>query len=761
MMVMLPYLYRKRGNITIILLGLISIMLVMVFALSRRMSGHTQLLTLSDQTQISRYFLESYAGDVLQQLNASANELNSDNFEVFRESARNKRIKTGFYNPSAMLEDMAEELGADLVLPPEIVFSQVEELEYPAGFDCPNDLKGKEKKGLLEIVCKAKFHGRQYVLRVQYPFSVVLRMTPIIKDFVLFADRIGREQKLEKIGPEDSLNIMYTKDGEHPEIVDSDVMAKMSQPHQRIKPGEKYRPFVLQPAWDAAEFSNPALSGKVYLGPSNEAIYLNLAGDNREKADSSMGELFLVSPETFSVAEENASFDHVGVFMNKSGGFIKMQGMNIELKHNHIAKMGIMGFSYEMVPELGTLFEGTAYQPADFFNSGTSSSEFYQKLENYGTGYMAMASGLKLMGIKGPDGNLPAREIYGNVLSRFFVLTFWWPPSGGGEPLQYDESRGANDFPSREVFGVTTYHFEPKDSSQKYQDFMSRMVSGKVWRPRPGDLPHGLVPYNIDAKVTTGRQNRAIYTHDDFNANDGFRARAQLDTLGQKWYGISDPNTGTGKTGCETRVGRIFHSGAEFLKAAGVAKGEFNVNGVVYVYGKLQVPPLTMANENIRGGVVMVDGPIELQNISRGYNVDTTSLNVGEVGNLYQKWRTEITQESFLTFVSLSGDPITIKGETLLGVHLINLSDAYGRPYDQIMWSSGVNKEILFCGGIACNYLNLPERLREFGRIDSACNIVKAPFFLYHSAMATDKPALAVQIMENMRGYRLTAGKAQ
>jgi hypothetical protein len=130
------------------------------------------------------------------------------------------------------------------------------------------------------------------------------------------------------------------------------------------------------------------------------------------------------------------------------------------------------------------------------------------------------------------------------------------------------------------------------------------------------------------------------------------------------------------------------------------------------------------------------------------------------VGNLYQKWRSEITQDSFLTFVSLSGDPITIKGETLLGVHLVNLYDKHGQPYNQIMWSSSVNKEILFCGGIACNYLNLPERLREFGRIESACPVVKAPFFLYHSAMASDKPSYAVQIMENMRGYRLTAGRA-
>ena len=755
---MLSEMYKRKGNITIILLGLVSIMLVMVFALSRRMSGHTQLLTLSDQTQISRYFLESYAGDVLQQLSASANKLDSDNFKVFRESARNKRIDTGFYQPSEILEELSEELQAELVVPPEIVFSQVEELEYPQGFDCPNDLKGAEKKGLLEIVCKAKFHGRQYVLRVQYPFSVVMRMTPIIKDFVLFADRIAREQGREKIGPDDNINIMYTRDGAHPEIIDSEVMSKT--PHRRLKPGVKYRPLVLQPAWDAAEFSNPKLSGRVFLGPSNESVYLNLAGDNREKAETSMGELFLISPETFKVADANTTFEHIGVFMNKSGDFCQMLGMNIPLKHKHIAKMGIMGFSYEMVPELGTIFAGTAYKPSDFFNSGGSSSEFYQKIEGFGSGFIAMASGLKLMGIKTKEGVLPAREVFGNVLSRFFVLTFWWPPSGGGEPLQYDESRGANDFPSREVFGVTTYHFEPQNPDQKYSDFMSRMVSGKNWRPRPGETPQGFVPYNIDSKVTSGRQSRAIYRYPDFLANDGFKARASLDSLGSKWFGVSqNANQSSEPSGCEKRVGRIFQNGEEFLKAAGIDKGEFNVNGVVYVSGKLQVPPLTMPNDKIGGGVILVDGPIELNNITRGYNIDTDSLNIGEVGNQYSKWRTEITQESFLTFVSLSGEPILIKGEALLGVHLVNLFDRYGQAYDQIMWSSSINKEILFCGGIACNYLNLPERLREFGNINSACNVLKAPFFLYHSAMSAAKPALAVQIMENMRGYRLTAGK--
>lgn len=755
---------NRRGNITIILLGLISIILVMVFAMSKRMSGHTQLLTLSDQTQITRYFLESYAGDILQQINASANKPGSDNFKIFRQAARNQKVDTKFYQPSTMLLELAEELKAELQLPPEIVFSQIDPLEYPPGFVCPNDLKGLEKKGLLEIVCRAKFYGRNYSLRVQYPFTVVMRLTPIIKDFVLFADRIAREQGREKIGPEDNLNVMYTKDGAHPDMIDNDALARMTQPHRRIKAGVQYRPLVLQPAWDASEFSNPKLSGRVFLGPSNESVFLNLAGDNREIADTSMGELFLISPETFKVARADTKFEHIGFFGDQSGG-LKMMGMDIPLKHGHTAKLGILGFSHEVVPELGVIFKGSAYTPEDFFNSGSHGSEFYEKMTNYGTGYMALASGLKIFGIKPQGGVLPAREVYGNVLSRFFVLTFWWTPSAGGEPLKFDEARGDRDFPSRSVYGLPPYHFEPEQSDLKYHDFMSRMVSGKDWRPSSAGPPDGFVPLNIDNKVADGRQSRKIYNFQDFVANDGFEAKAELEALGQQWFGVGNPSGSvTTLSGCERRVGRIFEGAQAFLKATNIDKGEFNVNGVVYVYLKdgerLEIPNLTMKNDRIGGGMVLVDGPLVLNNITRGYNIDNDSLNIGEVGNQYAKWRTEINQENFLTFVSLKGDSIMLRGETLLGVHLINLNDRFGQPYDQIQWSSSVKKEILFCGGIACNYLNLPERLKEFGTIKSACNILNAPFFLYHSAMASDKPAFAVQILENMRGYRLTAGKS-
>lgn len=295
---------------------------------------------------------------------------------------------------------------------------------------------------------------------------------------------------------------------------------------------------------------------------------------------------------------------------------------------------------------------------------------------------------------------------------------------------------------------------------------MSRMVSGKSWTPSGSnsELPEGFMAYNSDIS----KKSKRIFSSPDFVANDGFLAKDRLENLGQKWFEIAGSKAKVGK-GAEARVGRTFASGKDFLEAAGVANGQFNVNGVVYVAGNLSVPPLNMTNDKIGGGIVLVDGNIELNNITRGYTIDTNQFKLGKYGNMlfsgsaydfYQKWKTEITQENFLTFVSLRGDPIVIKGEALIGVHLINLKDQANRPYSQIKWASGSSKEIVFCGGIACNYLDLPERMKEFGFIKSSCNLLRAPFFMYHSAMAAQQPSLAVQMMENMRGYMLTAAKA-
>lgn len=745
---------KNRGNITIILLGLISVMLIMVMALSRRMSGHVQLLTLSDYTQISRYFLESYTGDVLRQINTQANKVDSKMFKAFRGNATNKKLDTSFYKPSPMLESLAKELKIEFGNQLEVSFKKTTELTYPRGFYCPN-YKGKEKRGSLEIVCNATFRKKRYTLRVQYPYKVVARMTPIIKDFVLFADRISEEQGREKIGPDDKLNIMFTKGGKHPLVVDGNVLSLANG--IPITQGTKYRPFMILPPQDSSEFNDRNVSGKVYLGSSNDPVYLNLAGDISDKTQKSVGELFMVSPNVFNVATKNSEFSYVSVLQNKKYENISMLGLDVPIKYHQRATMGILGFSVESVPSLGPYFKDTAYQPSDFFGTPGNGCRFWEDIEKYGTGYMAFASGLKPMGLKTPKGIFIAREIYGNVLARFFVLTFWYPDNQSGEALQYKKNSG--QFPSVQRRGITVRHFKPLYANQKYQDFMSRIVSGELWNPS-NKLPDGFVPYNYGP----GGLSKSIYTFKKLHTNDNSQPTVPLDQLGRSWFKIHTGGNTREKSGIEQRITKVFASGDEFLKAA-QADGRFDVNGVVYVNGDLKMPALEMESNKIGGGVILVGGRITLKNITRGHKIDTDKDSFAQsLSQLYQKLKTEVKQDNYLTFVSLNGEPITIDGEVLLGVHLINFCDPFkrSRPYDQIIWRNPSRKEILFCGGIACDYLNLPNRLKEFGNVRTPNKVLGAPFFMYHSAMAAPKPSFAAQTMEHMRGYKLTAkGVAQ
>ena len=141
------------------------------------------------------------------------------------------------------------------------------------------------------------------------------------------------------------------------------------------------------------------------------------------------------------------------------------------------------------------------------------------------------------------------------------------------------------------------------------------------------------------------------------------------------------------------------------------------------------------------------------------------------MGTHYNNWVTYedkldteyIAPDKILTFVCLKeeGKPrtITIKGNTLLGVQLINLTNKETRT-DQIEWKvDDKSKEIVFYGSIVCDKLFLPNRLAEFGEITRGYDEdIAAPYFLYPPVMATKTPPIAIQINENMKSYKLTSG---
>ena len=98
---------NKKGNITVILIGLIFVMMIMTMFLSRRLTSHTQLLTLGDYTQISRYYLESHANHVMRQVRAQVNDPNSDlSKEICKESPEDDLTDFFVYNESDQLKKL-------------------------------------------------------------------------------------------------------------------------------------------------------------------------------------------------------------------------------------------------------------------------------------------------------------------------------------------------------------------------------------------------------------------------------------------------------------------------------------------------------------------------------------------------------------------------------------------------------------------------------------------------------------------------------
>ena len=139
----------------------------------------------------------------------NVNEPDSELYNAFRGPPGRQKLKTGFYKPAAMLKKLADELKIELQLRPRLFFAG-RRTGYPPGFDCPNDFKGSERRACSKSSARQNFTAAS-MRCVCNTFTVVMRMTPVLKDFMLFVDKIAAEQGRDKIGPNDHLNIMFTK----------------------------------------------------------------------------------------------------------------------------------------------------------------------------------------------------------------------------------------------------------------------------------------------------------------------------------------------------------------------------------------------------------------------------------------------------------------------------------------------------------------------------------------------------------------------
>lgn len=828
---MLYKFFNKKGNITVVLIGLISVMLLMTLALSKRMTGHTQLLTLGDYTQISRYFLESYISHVMQQVRKQVNDpkskLSAKICESIDEAGGEVPLTEGVdyeYKDSPALIELTSIYGQNNIIkkkdPVLRLTDGTKRLGYPDWLKMTEpDKEGIEKKGYLEIECSCTFNKRDYTLVVQYPFTVVYRMTPVLKDFMLFVDNIYEEQKWNPTqnyntnnGVSDKLNLLTVKDG----LVENTVDELFTKNSFSVNQNSKFRPMILTADTNLDEKT----SGMVYFGPSDntfgKSIYLNLAGISPESNSSATanrkfdnGEIHLVSPQSIGLPDTIDISKPVGFPLGPVG--VQAYGAEIPLKKAGVAKFGLFGFCNEILD----FFKNSNYPITDFLNkdddilmkSGKETlwGEIVKKgWESNLKDYLRFTSGIKLFGLhyKTADTDapvIPHRQIFGNVFGRFVIFTFWYYEHGVA--IMYDPEKTVKDAGVEE--SKIKFYYEPGnerivnflppeyeegvtgDTEQKeiYRTYMSKIMSGMVTKDNfkkdgRGNNQDLFFPVNFDYN---GGMVNTMFSEKEFSANDGFEIDLQKDSsftfdkFGDKWFGVGGTDGQEDLSPIEKRIGRAYNSAEDFKEAVGYPK-KFKINGVVYVKGDLDLSEkdMNLKAEDCSGGIVLVDGSIKLGNIFRGEIIDSTNKFQYYTGSFsgyqtYESWnktddKRYIGPDKIITFVCLKDKnknearTIDIKGNVLLGVQLVNFTNPNADT--QITWKNvDKNREILFYGSIACNKLNVFDRLLEFGSIKKPTTDIElnAPFFIYPPVMATKDPQLAVQIMDDMRSYKLTS----
>lgn len=734
-------LLRRRGSVTIILLGLLSVMLFLAFTLFQRQRGHGHLVAFGDSHLYARYFLEAHLGDVIQQLRQKVNDPGTAAadrvlFDFFRGDPAARF--PAFYRPSPLVKQIPEqwqELGLDLspVWEPEAKILDPKPLQYPPSLQVPPEFSpGLEKRGIIALTVRATLGGRRYSLSAQVPYSVVCRLSPVLRDFVFFADRLHLEQT-RPFGREDRINIIFTK---HPDY------GQEPPPEFRDYKGLPwFFPMSNRP-------NDPHANGKIFLGADDKPIYLNLAGELRYR-ETPVSDLWMVNPRWFRANKNIDQFSANPIFMTRSGSMVRFRGMDIPLNlKGYIAKMGIFGFCYELYDPDNGLFSQTVRTPESIW--GQDPSFMAMTAEN--KLQLALSSALKLYG-PNYEHTLPlgqpytgfARQVFGKVYARFLLLTFFEFPSaqGGGQVLPYNADGNYRPPPAPKYHGEETATFEPPEPGQKYTWFMSRIVSGGADRDVLAD---DYLPYNLFDP--TGKGSRLLLQAKDFQPADGLRLNPNRNGtfagFAREWMSF-DPRLRLGQPGAtlQSRVSRIFPNQKAFKEYARLSEGKCWIDGVVYVRGEDGLDLDDLTTKDIRGGIVIVEKGIRLGNITHGFPIKKEPIEDKTLLEQISDYVDTLPQSKVLTFVSREGS-IRLKGDKHIGVQLVALTPE-GGVRDQISWESP--RGIFFAGGLVLDTPNLVARIKEFGR-DAGKNV-----FLYVPSMADARPDTVVQIYPRLDQY--------
>ena len=720
---------NKKGNLTVILIGIIGVMLLMTIFLARRMTGHTQLLTISDYTQISRYFLESYVGDILQYMRQSTNDPLSDFAQKICyekvEDLKGKNLNDFLkYEPSKMLREISKKYTPNIIFidkyKPTIELSEAtEEIGYPDGFIVPDDKAKIEKRGLIKITCQCEFNKRLYKLEVCYPFSIVFRMTPVIKDFMLFIDNLWVEQKaFQQSVTNDKLNIVQVENGK----INKDSFPDCLNVR-------KIRPMVLLAALNrtGALLDNPQQevkeSGMVYFGPSSsgssgndgldKSIFYNVSGiapDQDTTSGSStsqdgedivdISDMHIVPPSLLGLPDKDdngqpleiSDEDHIAHFniKGKNSERILTYGNEIDIGGEREgsrvgqACLGLLGFSKELPELLDNSNEVNKWHFYQFFRKknedvikNTFWNEVYDKLD-----YLTYSFGIKTYGLRIKGFPKTRRQVFGNIFARFLILSLW--EFERAHPLDYDPDKKIDEvglkeslikwLPNQKGQEDRIIKFRPpeyddsmseKEKQDLYQKYMSKIMSGlkandnnynKNENSTAGKYQNLFLPLNCDYSDNSHK----IFDENNFEPNDDFKLNrdfVKFDKFGSLWFGKGE----NGKASpIEKRLGRVFIDDSNSSSGDGRSAEEKFKKAVGYK-DSLGVDQKQKFKVN---GVVFVKGDLDL---SKGMDLAKDDCSGGIVvvdgnitlGNITRGQKINASKFEFIT--SSTGDDTASK----------------------------------------------------------------------------------------------------
>ena len=240
-----------------------------------------------------------------------------------------------------------------------------------------------------------------------------------------------------------------------------------------------------------------------------------------------------------------------------------------------------------------------------------------------------------------------------------------------------------------------------------------------------------LVPANRIADAEAP-DDKLIKKGADFVSYSGIKVGKPLEEYGKAYLTRPSASAGNEADGIFGRVSRFFPNQEAFLNAVGLAEKRFWVDGVVYVKGPLTIPDFH--ETDIRGGVVLVDGPLVLGEISRGIRHPTPS-------KLWRKVKS-IKPAEILTFVSLSGETIELKGERHIGIQLVSLPPGLHAPKNLVAWEP--QADFTFVGGLAVSTFDLKDLSKNLSVINEV---------LYAPQMAAKDPEFAVSFTPVPEAY--------